>query len=163
MATDQSSAVIDQCDVAAVAEVTDAHREVVLELVDHIDLGSDRLGRRAYFMTWLCGHLGLRARLDAVLRAIDHPFSSVRNCACEALGKIGEIPPAVEHALQKALSDRYYRARYHAAWSSAELGLTRMVPALLAAVRREEVREVRDELSRAIEHLKSVDGASRDA
>lgn len=113
-------------------------------------------------MTWLCGHLGLQARLSGVLRAIDHPFSSVRNCACEALGKIGVVTPDVEHALEKTLSDRYYRARYHAAWSSAELTLTRMVPAPVAAARREEVREVRDDLSRAIEHLKSVDRAPSD-
>jgi hypothetical protein len=160
-ATTRDAALVSQCDVVAVTQGTDAVREAVSELAGHIDLGSDKLGRRSYFMTWLCGHLGLRARLDAVLRAIDHPFSSVRNCACEALGKIGDVTPPVVHALEKTLSDRYYRARYHAAWSSAELGVTQMLPALVAAARREEVREVRDELSRAIEHLRTYQASAR--
>ena len=93
--------------------------------------------------------------IDAVILATGNPLSSGRNCACEALGKIGVATPPVRDALVRCLSDKYYRARYHAAWSLGELKAVEAVPYLEAALREEEVRDVRQEMERVIGLLRA--------
>jgi hypothetical protein len=108
-------------------------------------------------MIWLCGHLKLHEQVEEIARAAEqHPFSSVQNCACEALGKIGRATPDAVRALENGFSNRYYRARYHCAWSIGELALTGSLPALRTAWRQEEVRDVREEMARVIGQLECL-------
>ena len=81
----------------------------------------------------------------------------MRNCAAEALGKIGVVTAEVIAALERTLTDTYYRTRLHAAWSLAELESTISTPKLLAAIKVEEVRDVRQEMVRASERLAGLE------
>ena len=113
-----------------------------------IDFLADTKGRRCYYVVWLCGHLGIGESLTSILKAARNPLSSVRNSVCEALGKLGNRFPEVIETLEERLSDSYYRTRFHAAWSLGELGSSGSIPKLAAAIKVEEVRDVREEMIR---------------
>jgi hypothetical protein len=155
---------INEIDVALIikheddADVLDLFRRAVAS----VTFSSDKMkGRRFYRMVWLCGHLGKRADLrDECLRTVHAAAashqSSVRNCAYEALGKIGQRDEETIKILEKGLLDEDYRARYHAAWSLGELGSSTSISRLSEAIRNEEVRDVRAEMSRVREHLRGL-------
>jgi hypothetical protein len=149
---------INQCDIVTIVK-HESHvdqGELLGRLRTSLDFAKDTLGRRCYYIVWLCGHLGIRGSVDSVIRATEHPFGSVRNIACEALGKIGDASPRVIQALEaRLIKDKYYRARYHAAWSLCELGSKSSLPMLSRAVELEEVRDVREEMIRVRGHLQS--------
>ncbi|MBM3878535.1 MAG: NACHT domain-containing protein [Verrucomicrobia bacterium] len=146
--------------------VQHAHDPSMLALfrkaLDRIDFATDIQQRRVYRMVWLCGHLGARleftqACLQRVLAATRHPRASVRNCAVEALGKLGQPSAEVIRALERGLEDSYYRTRFHAAWALAELGATSALPKLSAALRLEPVLDVGREFMRARDKLAALD------
>lgn len=149
-ATDPEEATINQCDLVVVVkhESQIQSAELFRDVLAAVDFSADPKGRRCYFVVWLCGHLGIRDSLQSILRAVRHPFSSVRNCATEALGKMGIRSPEVIEAIEDGLDDSYYRTRLHAAWSLGELGATASMPRLNAAIKVEEVRDVRQEMTR---------------
>ena len=123
-----------------------------------LDFATDTKGKRTYRMSWLCGHLGGRVGFGAecvqrALAATRNPRGSVRNCALEALGKIGNPTPGVIQALEQGLNDSYYRARFHAVWALTQLRSTASLPKLTAALRLEQVLDVQRELQRAKELL----------
>jgi len=118
-------------------------------VLDSLDFGKDTVGRRCYYFVWLCGHLAIRKSVDSVIQATEHPLASVRNVATEALGKIGDASPKAIQALEvRLIKDKYYRVRYHAAWSLGELVSRVSVAALSRAIELEEVRDVREEMIR---------------
>jgi predicted NACHT family NTPase len=121
-----------------------------------IDFSTDLLGRRCYYAVWLCGHLGIEESLPHIIEACEHPRGSIRNCASEALGKIGVNSLRVVRALEERLTDGYYRARLHAAWSLGELGSTASIPKLSAAIKVEEVMDVREEMTRVRDFLEKL-------
>ena len=139
--------VINHCDVVGVVKFREWIDPVRLfkEVFGQIDISRDTQDRRAYFAVWLCGHLKIKTRecVDTVIKATTHPHASVRNCAAEALGKIGDRSAGVESALEDRLQDGYYRTRYHAAWSLGELGLKDALPKLIEAIQAEEIPDVR--------------------
>jgi len=156
-ATDPHQGIINQCDIVTVvrheAEIDSA--ALYRDVLSTIDFSSDRLQRRCYFVVWLCGHLRISESLTDVLRACRHPFGSVRNVAVEALGKMGFCTPEVFDALASALDDSYYRTRFHAAWSLAELRPDMspdqagfVATRLTAAIGVEEVQDVCKEMVR---------------
>lgn len=154
-ATEPARAAVNPCDVVALAVSPDPGllRRFVEELLPRIDFRSDLPGRRLYFLCWLCGHLGIERSVSRLIEASRHPASSVRNCATEALGKIGLDGDDVISCLENALGDSYYRARFHAAWSLGELKSRRSLPALENALRTEDVRDVRQEMLRVRDGL----------
>jgi hypothetical protein len=158
-ASERSKAVIDLCDIVTIVkhESLVDHEQFLGSVLALLDLGGDTLGRRCYYVVWLCGHLGIQGSIDSIIRAAEHPFGSVRNVACEALGKIGDASPKVVQILEKHLmNDKYYRTRYHAAWSLCELGSRASLPLLSRAIELEEVRDVREEMIRVRVCLEGV-------
>jgi hypothetical protein len=145
-ATDREAARICQCDIVTVVkhENEGGRERCIAELLPLVDFVNDTLGRRVYFLVWLCGHLKIHEHLTDILKATDHPLSSVRNCASEALGKIGVSTDEVIKSLVKGLSDSYYRTRFHAAWSLGQIKATSVIDALAEAMRDEDVRDVRE-------------------
>jgi len=127
---------------------------VVDQLLPHVGFAHDGHGRRVYYMTWLCGHFGIRESLDGLIAAAcGHSLSSVRNCATEALGKLGIVDADVQSTLIRSLADRYYRTRFHAAWSLGELKVVDALPELERAIRGEDVLDVRKEMIRVRDAL----------
>ncbi len=154
------SSKISQRDIAAIAhQARPEHAAIIFDALHRYmgPLVGDTVSRRSYYVVWLCGHLGLADSLPYVIAAAtEHPFRSVHNCACEALGKIGIKTAAVVSALERGLQDDYYRARYHAAWSLRELRAVEALPALLVAIAKEEVKAVSDEMQRTSDALKGM-------
>lgn len=147
-AQERSGALIDNFDVVALAAC--GAPRLLDEFLGHalplVRWPTDRMGRRCYFVVWICGHLRRKESVEGVLKATRHPHSSVRNCACEALGKLGVCTPEVVAALEQGLEDTYYRARLHAAWSLGELGAINALPSLRSAARDERVADVRTQM-----------------
>jgi len=147
LATDPRKARVDPGDIVTIVkheseiDLSELYRQI-LALVDF----STYTRRRCYYVVWLCGHLGMRESLGGVVKATRNPSASVRNIACEALGKMGFDSPPVIEALEDGLADNYYRTRFHAAWSLGELGSVDSIPRLSAAIKVEEVRDVREEM-----------------
>jgi hypothetical protein len=149
---------ISQADIVAfVKHEREIDRAGLVRMIDSWDqdtggFSSDETGRRAYYITWLCGHLGLDGCMRGVIRALRHPHGSVRNCAAEALGKMVEtttgVPLDVRQGLEATLKDDYYRARFHAAWSLGELKSVLSTKALTDAINAEDVRDVKAEMNR---------------
>jgi hypothetical protein len=100
-ASDPDGARVIQFDVDSIAGAgqTGLVDHFFAEALPLVDWSKDPAGRRCYFMVWLCGHLARRDAIDQVVEATRHPHSSVRNCASEALGKIGILTPEVLAAL----------------------------------------------------------------
>ena len=158
-ATDPILAKVNTGDVLAIAKFEteiDCTR-LFREIFSGIDFGHDLLGRRAFYAVFLAGHLGISESVDRVIQATQHPHGSVRNCACEALAKLGNRSAGVIAAIEGSLKDNYYRVRYRAAWSIGYLELAASLPALDAAIRREEIRYVRDEMERVRTYLTPAD------
>jgi hypothetical protein len=156
-ATEAQEATVDPCDIVTIVEHeaelgTSTFFETVLSLVD---FSADAVGRRCYYVVWLCGHLRIQESLNGILKATGHRQGSVRNCACEALGKIGITNHNVTAALERALSDGYYRTRFHSVWALAEICSVASLPKLSAAIRVEEVRDVRQEMVRVRDFLQA--------
>lgn len=151
---------INPCHIVAVAASRErAVRErFIKEVLPMVDFAADTLGRRAYYMSWLCGHLKAKESVTRLLQACRHPLSSVRNCASEALGKVGCSSLEVIECLETALRDDYYRTRFHAAWSLGEIGSVESLPSLVTAIRAEEVLDVRKEMVRVKVALQNTDG-----
>ena len=126
-------------------------QELFRAIKEHVDFSADRMRRRCYYSVWLCGHLRIEESLDDIVKATKHDFGSVRNCATEALGKMGIGSDPVVSALEDRLQDRYYRARYHAAWALGELKSAASLAKLDAAIKDEEVPDVRQEMIRVRE------------
>jgi hypothetical protein len=157
-AHDAARARINECNVVVLAASLDVtvRSRFINEVLSSVDFAADITGRRVYFMSWLCGHLRIPESVNGLISACHHPQSSVRNCASEALGKVGCDLVAVTDCLETALSDNYYRTRFHAAWSLSELRSVRSLLRLAAAIRAEEVLDVRKEMLRVKDFLNTV-------
>lgn len=119
-------------------------RQAVERLLDQVKFPSDEHGHRVYFSIWLCGYLRLAEFVPKILAAIRyHPHGSVRTCAAEALGKIGDFSKEVIQALERLLQSNYYRARFHAARSLGDLEAVGSIGVLETAARWEEVDSVK--------------------
>jgi hypothetical protein len=119
----------------------------------YVDFASDPLGKRCYFVVWLCGQLQIRESVEDVLRATRHADGSVRNCAAEALGKLHIASSVVTKRLEELLEDSYYRTRFHAAESLRELASISSIPAIQNAIEAEEDATVKRELIRTLQSL----------
>jgi hypothetical protein len=156
-AKEAEEATINHCDIVAIVQHESQLVASTLfeELLSLVDFSADMLGRRCYYAVWLCGHLRIKESLDGILKATRHRQSSVRNCACEALGKIGIADASVTAALERALGDGYYRTRFHAAWALGAIRSVASIPILNGAIKIEQVRDVRQEMTRVRDFLKS--------
>jgi hypothetical protein len=121
------------------------HEELYDDILSVVDLATDTVGWRSYYISWLCGHLGIVKSVPSLVSAVRNPGRSVGNCVCEALGKIGVVDENVVAALTSGLDSKYYRTRQHAAGALGVLGITDASPALAAAIRVEEVPAVKRE------------------
>jgi predicted NACHT family NTPase len=146
---------INPCDIVMLVKHESRFKSSQLfrQMLRKIDFSADMRGRRCYFMTWLCGHLQIEESIPYIIEACGHPTNSVRNCACEALGKIGVQSSKVVKTLEEGLTDRYYRTRFHAAWSLGELKSTTSISKLSDAIKVEEVVDVREEMIRVRDSL----------
>jgi hypothetical protein len=147
-AEESADATVSQCDVVRAVQYREEINAGHLwsDVFRQIDFFRDRSDRRAYFAVWLCGHLKIAESLTAIVRATEHEQGSVRNCAAEALGKMGRPTEGVRRALEDLLGDSYYRTRYHAAWSLGELGLTDSLDRLIDAIEVETVHDVKEKM-----------------
>jgi hypothetical protein len=135
---------------------------------------STRRGRR-----WVMGRPGSATRCDATLShlntltrkwrlhrlapsipsvicATKHQMMNIRNCAFEALGRIGKHRPEVCGALCNGLLDRYCRARQHAAWALARLRCKGSEADLRSALKIEPVRAVCEAIESCPSHLEDL-------
>ncbi|MBU4264153.1 MAG: DUF4062 domain-containing protein [Proteobacteria bacterium] len=155
VATTPEEAVLNQADIVVI--IKNRNRIDVADLyhsLKQLDFSRDCMDRRVYYSVWLCGHLAIEQSVSNIVKATTHPQGSVRNTACEALGKAGIIDPLVISALERCLSDSYYRARFHAAEALASLKAQQSLPSLQRQIRLEEVREVREEMIRSQDLLR---------
>ncbi|MFX1485486.1 MAG: NACHT domain-containing protein, partial [Promethearchaeota archaeon] len=146
-ATTTKDAMINQADIVVI--VSNRKQVDIAELyhiLEKLDFSFDCLDRRVYYSVWLCGHLAIKQSLNNIIKATTRPQGSVRNTACEALGKSRIVDPIVINALEKCLSDSYYRTRIHAAEALAALKAHQSLPVLQRHIRFEEVRVVREEM-----------------
>lgn len=158
IATDHTIGRINQAEIIAI--VKNEHRidssALFNDILSLIDFASDEIRWRCYFVVWLCGHLQIKESIPSLLLACNHSQSAVRNCAAESLGKIGVLTKDISSALEKMLKDSYYRARYHAAWSIAELKSTNSIKYLENSIKAEDVLDVKKEMIRACKILKTT-------
>ena len=149
-ATTPEEAVINQVDIVVIVKNRNQLNVAQLyHILKQLDFSSDCLGRRVYYSVWLCGHLAIEQSVNNLAKATKHPQGSVRNAACEALGKARIVDPLALHALERCLSDSYYRARLHSAEALATLKAQQSLPALERQIRLEEVRDVREIMIRS--------------
>jgi len=148
-ATTAEEAAVNQVDfVVIVKNRENVDIDELYARFNQLDFSTDSLGRRLYYITWLCGHLAIKKSIDNIIQATSHRQGSIRNCASEALGKINISTPGVIKALEKRLFDSYYRARFHAAEALTFLKSKGSIPALEKQIRLEEVIDLREEMKR---------------
>lgn len=126
------------------------------DILSVVDLATDTVGWRSYYISWLCGHLRIKKSVPSLVSAVGNPRRSVGNCACEALGKIGVVDKNVIEALIIGLESKYYRTRQHAAEALGILNIKEAVPVLAEAIRLEEVPAVKREIAKASKKLSKI-------
>lgn len=142
-------ACMNQCDIITIA----AHRDEIdasflRQMISLTDFASDELGLRVYHVVWLCGYLHAEEAVPHLVLATNHPHSTVRNIAAEALSRIRVARPDVIAAMEKTLKDKYYRARFHAAWALWDLRSVNSIDKLSTAINNEGVPSVREAMER---------------
>lgn len=153
----EPSAIVNQCDVLALVKFKEAFASRELkDLFSGLDYSKDAVGRRIFYAVWLIGHIGLFQFATNLVQATRHPHGSVRNCACEALGKLGCREQSMVRALEESLADKYYRVRHRAAWALKELGSQASLPLIIEAAAREEVPEIAAYMKQVIVGLKQT-------
>lgn len=161
------AASIDERDVVAIARHAQSGMEEVVRQFEALrrkfDLVGDKLGRRAYFMAWLCGYLRVADAADDLVRILLERSGSVCSCAAEALGRVASnwpvkrvVSAGIVQALENLLQARHYRTRYHAACSLVDVRSTGSIPTLESAARWEPVASVRQALDEARRRLQAV-------
>jgi hypothetical protein len=162
-APDQHGATVNQADFVVIAKHESACNKAALyaDLLSQLDFSSDSgTGKRLYYVVWLCGHLEIRESIPNLVKASRHPHASVRNCACEALGKIGSHDETVAEALEERLGDGYFRARVHAASALRRIGSIRSIGVLKQRAALDEVKDVQQHLLSMAEQLAKLAASS---
>jgi beta-lactamase regulating signal transducer with metallopeptidase domain/HEAT repeat protein len=120
-------------------------------------LHSDSDARVRTIAAWALGHIGDHASTDALSAALSDPSEDVRYRAVWALGNVG--PKQAPKALLAKLSDKEPRMRELVAWALFRIEDPASIPALEAALKVEQNKEIQLADIKALAALgeKSVD------